>query len=144
MSRSVLSRFLALLGAGGFTVACNTGGATINPVPDTEVEPNGTVDQATPLGGPGQFLASGQCNVASDVDHFALAATSGANASATIDMADAPIESVALLSSDGSVLVSASGGGPVEAAVTGSGGTVVLRVTCGLGSGGYSGTFESE
>ena len=144
MSRTVLSRLLALLGVGGITVACNTGGEVIdNPVPDTESEPNDTLDQATALGGPGELFASGQCNAPADVDHYSLLATSGGAVSATIDYVEAPISEVALLSSDGSLL--ASSASPLSVAATaGTGGHVVLRVTCGSGTGGYSGPFESE
>lgn len=152
MSRTVLSRFLALLGVGGLTVACNTGGEVIdNPIPDSEIEPNDTVGQATALGGPGQFLASGHCASATDVDHFALVTTSSGNASASIDLSGVALASVALLTSDGTVLASTTTDPlAVAAAITGTGGIAVLRVECAAesdpaGDGtGYSGTFETE
>lgn len=95
---------------------------------DSEIEPNDTVGQATALGGPGQFLASGHCASAMDVDHFALFATSGGNASASIDLSGVALASVALLTSDGTVLASTTTDPlAVAAAITGTGGIAVLR-----------------
>ena len=145
MSRSRISRFLALLGVGGVAMACNTGGETIdNPFPDADQEPNDTVDTASVLVGAGTVTVTGECHTPTDVDHFSKVSGTSGNATAAID-ADVPLASVALLTSSGSVLITTSAGGPyqVTVAVDSANGVVILRLTCDGATGAYSGTMET-
>lgn len=144
MKRGILARWLALLGASGVTMACNAGGETIgNPFPDTEVEPNDTVAQATSLGGPGVATAKGICEAAQAADHFRMNAGTAGTATAQI-AADVTLQ-VALLASNGTVLAtSADAVSPydVSAAVDSAGGAVLLRITCDA-AGSYDGSMET-
>ena len=132
MMRSRFSKLLAILGVGGVAMACNSGGQeTIgNPYPDTEVEPNGTVAEASDIA---QYAGKvkGICESAGALDHYKLAAGTSGTASASVQ-SDLSLQ-LALLSSNGALLAqSTSTTAPflVTSLVDSAGGVVILRVTC--------------